>query len=314
MMPRVTATSLSPDETDHGPAPQRGAAAVMQALRPHQWSKNVLLFVPLVLAHRLNEPALLADAVLAFVALCFVASGTYVVNDLVDRDRDRRHPLKQNRPFASGALSPGVGYAMVPVLVGVGVAISLLALPLGFTVLLGAYIAVTLSYSFALKRVAALDVVVLGGLYALRVLMGGEVTGIPVSDWLVAFSLFFFLGLAILKRYAELRLLEDVVSARDNGRGYAVDDLEMLRAVGPATAFLAVLVLVLYITSPEVQVLYTHPFRLWALTPLVITWTMHMWLMAHRRLMPDDPIVYTAKDPASWAVFVLAALVFFVAS
>jgi 4-hydroxybenzoate polyprenyltransferase len=306
---RLPASASEPGGTSAG-----ADRAALTALRPHQWVKNLLVFVPPVLAHRLAEPPLVLDALLAFAALSLVASGTYVVNDLVDRERDRRHPEKRHRPFASGALPLRAGLAMAPLLLGGGLALAAATLPAGFLALLGVYAAVTLAYSFALKRVAALDVVVLGGLYALRVLAGGEATGVLVSEWLLAFSLFFFLGLAILKRYAELRLLEEDVAARDNGRGYTVEDLEMLRAAGPATAFLAVLVLVLYTTSPAVQVLYAHPFRLWGLAPLLVLWTLHMWLTAHRRRMPQDPIVFMARDPTSWAVLACGALVFIIAS
>lgn len=281
----------------------------MRALRPHQWVKNGLVFLPALLAHRLGEPGVLVPAALAFAAFSLVASATYVVNDVLDRARDRRHPHKRHRPFASGALSPAVGYALAPALAAAGAVLAWWTLPPGFGGILAAYAAVTLAYSFGLKRVAALDVVVLAWLYVLRVLAGGEATGVVVSEWLLVFSLFLFLGLAVLKRYAELRLLEGLPEARDNGRGYAVDDLAMLRGLGPSTGFLAVLVLALYLSSPDVQALYAQPFRLWAVAPLLIFWTMHLWLAAHRGRVDTDPVVFTAKDPTSWGVLALVALV-----
>lgn len=281
----------------------------MRALRPHQWVKNGLVFLPALLAHRLAAPGVLSAAVLAFVAFSLVASATYLVNDVVDRARDRRHPHKRHRPFASGALPPAAGCALAPVLAAAGGALAWWTLPAGFAGILGTYAVVGLAYSLRLKRVAALDVVVLAGLYVLRVLAGGEATGVAVSEWLLVFSLFLFLGLAVLKRYAELRLLETLPDARDNGRGYTVDDLAMLRGIGPSTGFLAVLVLALYLSSPEVQLLYGEPFRLWAVAPLLIFWTMHLWLAAHRGRLDTDPLVFTARDPTSWGVLALVALV-----
>ncbi len=288
--------------------------AIWKALRPHQWAKNGLVFLPLIMAHRTGETALLLDALLAFAAMSLCASGTYVVNDLVDRERDRHHPTKRNRPFASGALSAGTGYALAPLLVGGAFALALLTLPGLFAVVLGIYLVTTLAYSFVLKRQPAMDVVVLAGLYALRVLAGAAATWVPISEWLLAFSLFFFLSLALLKRYAELRLMETDLEARHNGRGYTVEDVAMLRGLGPASGFMSVLVLALYITNPEVAELYTHPNRLWLVTPLLLYWTMHMWLTAHRRSMPDDPVLYTLKDPVSWGVGVLTGVVLTLAS
>lgn len=294
-------------------APSR-LRAVVRALRPYQWTKNLLVFLPLVTAHRLTEAALLGEAALAFVALSLCASGTYVVNDVLDREWDRRHPQKRHRPFAAGTLSAAVGLALAPALVAAGFALALLTLPLPFAGVMAVYLGVTLAYSLRLKRVPALDVVLLGGLYTLRVLGGGAATGIPVSEWLLAFSLFTFLGLALLKRYAELRLMETDPRAHDNGRGYAVEDVAMLRAIGPATGIMALLVLALYITNPEVTALYDHPERLWLVAPLLFYWTMHLWLTAHRRAMPDDPLLYAVKDPVSYLVGALAAGVLVLAS
>jgi 4-hydroxybenzoate polyprenyltransferase len=302
----VTPDAASPAVAD---APAARFRAAVRALRPHQWAKNVLVLLPVLMAHRVGEPGLLVRAALAFVALSLCASGTYVVNDLLDRDRDRRHPTKRHRPFASGALSAATGWAMAPVLVGAAFALAVAALPAAFSAALLLYLVTTLAYSLHLKRVPALDVVLLAGLYALRVFAGAAATGIPVSEWLLAFSLFFFLDLALLKRYAELRLLETDVDARDNGRGYDVDDAAMLRGIGPATGFLAVLVLALYLAGPDVAALYRSPRLLWFAAPLLLYWTTRMWLLAHRRAIPDDPVLFTVKDPVSWAVGALTAAV-----
>ena len=276
--------------------------AAWQALRPSQWAKNGLVVLPAVLAHRITEPDVLGDVALAVVAFSLCASGGYVVNDLIDRQRDRRHPAKRYRPLASGALPAGLGAALAVVLGGAGLALALVALPASFAGILAGYLAASVLYSVWAKRVAGLDVVVLAGFYVARVLGGGAATVVPVSEWFLGFSLFFFLGLALLKRYAELRLLQTDVEARDNGRGYGIGDAEMVRALGPATSLMAVLVLVLYLTSPEVAVLYRHPRLLWLVAPLLLYWTLRAWLDAHRGRMPDEPVLYTLKDPASWAV------------
>jgi 4-hydroxybenzoate polyprenyltransferase len=245
----------------------------------------------------------------AFVALSLCASGTYIVNDLLDREADRLHPTKRSRPFASGALSPGVGWTLAAGLVTAAFGLAALSLTPAFLVTLAIYLAATLAYSLRLRREPVLDVLVLAGLYALRVFAGAAATGIPVSEWLLAFSLFFFLDLALLKRYAELRMLETDIGARDNGRGYQVDDAAMLRGIGPATGFLAVLVLALYLTSPDVAALYRSPALLWLAAPLLLYWTSRMWLLAHRNRMPDDPVLFTVTDPVSWVVGALTAAV-----
>ena len=302
-------------ETDPADAkPQGGLGAVVRALRPHQWAKNALVVVPAALAHRLGEPDVLTAVVLAVVAMSLCASGTYVVNDLVDRDRDRRHPTKRRRPFASGALSASTGVAMAVVLVGGAFALAVLTLPAGFAFALALYVAVTLAYSFRLKAVPVLDVHVLGGLYALRVVAGGLAADVPLSEWLVAFSMFFFLGLALLKRYAEVRLVDTGVAPADNGRGYLAGDSPILGALGVGCGLVAVLVLALYVTSPEVRELYAQPALLWLLTPAILYWTARMWLIAHRGKMPDDPVFFAVTDPASYAIMAAVGVIVTVAA
>ena len=287
--------------------------AARKAMRLHQWAKNVLVALPAALAHEAGLDIALEVAV-AFVAVGLVASGTYVVNDLLDRERDARHPTKRHRPFASGALSPGFGWAFGPALVALGFALGAVLLPPLFVGALAVYLATTLAYSFVLKRIVLVDVIVLGALYALRIFAGGAATGVPVSEWLLAFSLFFFLGLALVKRYAELRILETETAARDNGRGYTVEDAAMLRALGPATGFTAVLVFALYVTSPDVAVLYERPQLLWLAAPLLAYWTMRMWMLAHRGDLTDEPVAFAIRDRASYVVFALTVGVLAMAS
>ena len=289
-------------------SPAATARSVVRALRPHQWAKNGLVGLPLLLAHRTGEPGLLLDAALAFAALSLCASGTYVVNDLTDRDRDRRHPTKRTRPFASGALSPAFGVGLAAALVGAAFAVAVV-LPAPFLTVLATYVVATLAYSFRLKAEPVVDVLVLAGLYALRVVAGGAATGVPLSEWLLAFSLFFFLGLALLKRYVELRQMETGAAPSDNGRGYLAADASLVRSVGPATGLFSVLVLALYVTSPEVRVLYERPVLLWLAIPAFLYWTMRMWLLAHRGRMPDDPVLFAVRDPASYAVVAVVAAV-----
>lgn len=279
-------------------------------MRVYQWVKNGLVFLPVLMAHRVADGAVWGDATLAFLALSLCASGTYIVNDLLDREADRLHPTKRLRPLASGALTPEAGSVLALALSGLGFALAAWTLPVAFVVVLGLYLLTTLAYSLRLKRLPIVDVLVLAGLYALRVFAGGAATGIPISQWLLTFSLFFFLALALVKRYAELRILETNPKARANKRGYQVADLGMLRNFGTTSAYLAVLVLALYLTSPEVAMLYQTPALLWLLSPLLIYWQMRIWLLAHRGELDDDPILFTVKDPVSYVVLVaMAALV-----
>ena len=291
-----------------------GLRAVAKLLRPHQWAKNALVVVPAALAHRLHEPDVFAPVALAVVAMSLCASGTYIVNDWLDRDRDRRHPTKRHRPLAAGTVAPGVGLALAVALVGGAFALAVATLPLGFAATLAAYTVVTLAYSLRLKAVAVLDVLVLAGLYALRVLAGGEAAGVPLSEWLLGFSVFFFLALALLKRYAELRLVETDAAPADNGRGYQPGDASLVLAAGPACGLLAVLVFALYTAGADVRELYQTPARLWLVTPPLLYWTLRMWLLAHRGQMPDDPVLFAVKDPASYAVAAAVAAVLLAAA
>ena len=280
----------------------------MRAVRLHQWVKNGLVFLPMLMGHRLMDVSVWLDASLAFFALSLCASGTYVLNDLVDREADRLHPTKRHRPFASGARAPEVGYVLAPALVAAGFALAVWQLPATFAAVLGLYLLTTVAYSYALKRLPIVDVLVLAGLYALRVFAGGAATGIPISQWLLSFSLFFFLALALVKRYAELRILETNVEARANNRGYQVEDLGMLRNFGTTSAYLAVLVLALYVDEPETQLKFGTPWLLWGVCPLLIFWVSRMVLVADRGDMHDDPIVYSVTNPTSRLVVMFCAL------
>lgn len=306
------AAAIATVERSFPPTGQR-LRAWWRALRPHQWLKNLLVFVPILAAHRWGESGAAWQALLAFAAFGLCASGTYIANDLADLDADRRHPRKRARPFASGALPLHHGVAVAPLLVLAAFALAWTCLPRLFAVVVAAYLVLTLVYSYGLKRIAMLDVLVLAALYTLRLLAGGAAAGIAVSFWLLSFSMFLFLGLAMLKRYAELHDLRDRDGVTAAGRGYDVDDLPLVRTFGTAASLVSVLVLALYIDSTTGHALYRHTGRLWLLCPLLLYWLARAWLVAQRGLMHDDPVVYAARDRVSWLVLVIAAAILWTA-
>lgn len=273
----------------------------LRALRLHQWVKNALVLVPLVASHRLAEPALVASAASAFLAFGLCASGVYLLNDLADLAADRAHPTKSRRPFASGALQAGPGVLVALALVAAGLAVGA-RLPGAFLGALLAYLAANVAYTLLLKRIAIADVVLLAGLYTLRVVAGGAAIGVAISPWLLAFSLFFFLNLAFLKRYVDVRRVAGAGGAAVGGRDYRVEDLPLLASMGLAAGYLAVVVLALYVQSDYVVRLYRAPALLWLATPLVVYWTSRAWLIAHRGEMDDDPVAFALRDPVTWAV------------
>lgn len=281
-------------------------------MRPHQWVKNLLVFVPILLDHRLTQPEVVARGALAFLAFSLAASGAYVLNDILDLEADRGHPTKRHRPFASGALSPRSGFLLAPALIVTSLVVGAGLVAPGFLALLLLYITLTTAYSAYLKRIVVLDVLLLAGLYSLRVLAGITASGVRFSTWLLAFSSFLFLSLAFLKRHGELSLAtQPAPSARR--RGYMPQDMEWLRTMGAASAYLAVLVLALYLNSDEVVQLYSKPAVLFLVCPLLLYWTSRMWLLAHRGRINEDPIVAAARDPSSYVVGVLVLLVLYAA-
>ncbi len=284
-------------------APARGTrlAAMVQALRVHQWSKNLLIFVPTVLAHRVLDPPVMTKAFLAVAAFCCAASGAYVVNDLFDLEADRWHPLRRRRPFAAGILSPTAGWALAALLFGIALLLAG-ALPMRFAGVLVLYVMLTTAYSLRLKRIPVLDVILLAGFYTLRMLAGAVATGVRFSTWLLAFSTFLFLSLAFVKRYGELAHLRADGETSVPRRGYVASDREWMGSMGSASGYLSVLVLALYISSDEVVALYGRPMALWLLCPIVLYWISRVWLLAHRGRMHDDPIVATLRDPLSYAL------------
>lgn len=284
---------------------------VAKALRVHQWAKNVLVFVPVVASHQLTNGRLLLQAGLAFLSFSFCASSVYIINDCLDLESDRRHPRKRNRPFASGSLPIPFGLALAAACLLGGVLLAFVLPPLFLLVLVG-YLVLTTGYSFYLKQFVLLDVIVLAQLYTVRVYGGGAATGVAPSHWLLTFSLFLFLSLALVKRFTELRLMSQAEGKGLHGRGYWVTDVEHVSSIGTASGLLAVLVLALYISSKEVLLLYTHADVLWLVCPVMLYWISRVWMLAYRNRMDDDPVVFAVKDPKSYAMAaIIAAILFF---
>jgi len=275
--------------------------------------KNLLLMVPLVLAHVLDEWTRVADVIVAILGFSLCASAVYVVNDLVDVESDRAHPTKHRRPLAAGTVAAPLAKILAFVLVVSGLALGY-AVSMSTLAWMGLYVVVTSLYSFWLKRLVIVDVVVLSGLYTLRLAAGAAAADVSMSGWLATFSLFFFTSLAFLKRYVELRDTVEREGRVIAGRGYHVGDAVFVAVTGVALGFLAVLVFTLYLQSHDVRVLYTHPDVLWFVIPLVIYWVSRTWLVAWRGTMHDDPIVFAMRDIPSYVVFGLTAVILYVAT
>lgn len=317
------ATVVAPDRVAHNWQRKTGAEridatesevkAALQAMRPHQWLKNALIFVPAVLAHEIFVGSVFVSSLLAFIAFSLTASAIYVVNDLLDLEADRRHRTKCNRPFASGRLSVPNGLLLAAGSIVIAFTISAF-LPLAFTGILVLYLFITTAYSVAIKRMLLLDVFVLAGLYTVRVLAGGAAADIEYSFWLLAFSVFFFLSLALVKRFTELQQVGEVASREVTGRGYRHVDLEPISQAGMTSGFAAVLVLALYIQSPVIEEAYAIPQLIWLLCPLVLYIIMRIWILARRGEMHEDPIVFILKDWRSQFMIGCGAVLFLIAA
>jgi 4-hydroxybenzoate polyprenyltransferase len=280
---------------------------LLKAIRLHQWAKNTLLLLPVLLSHKLY-PEIISAAIAAFFCFSFMASANYLVNDMLDIESDRHHPSKRFRPFASGDLPVSGGIALVFLLVAASLAI-VPWLPREFAIWLGVYIVSTTAYSFYLKKLALVDVLTLSMLYTLRLLAGGAATGIEISHWLAGFSIFLFLSLAMVKRFSELETMRQRGVAATYGRGYQVADFEQIRAFGTSCATAAVVVFSLYISRFDVTVLYKHAGRLWLIVPLMLFWLYRIWLLGSRGEMDEDPVVFALRDRVSLAVGVAVVAV-----
>lgn len=286
----------------------------LKLMRVHQWSKNALMFVPLMLAHQYGNWDVIASTAIAFLCMGLVASATYILNDLSDLDADRQHATKRFRPLASAEISVPGGIAVASVLALLGGVGAVLLDPL-FAATLAVYVALTVAYSLRLKAIALLDVFVLGLLFTLRIMMGVVLLHVPPSPWLMVFSLFFFFSLSMTKRHVEIvRAAERGHVGRIKGRGYLPGDAPMTLGLGLASSTVAVTLLFLYVANDAYPVgAYKSPQWLWAISPLVFLWTTRIWLKSHRGRLDDDPITFALRDPPSmglglavFACFILA--------
>ena len=275
---------------------------IIKAMRPQQWLKNVLIFTPMLLAHRFMEVSCLLNAIKAFFAFSFSASSIYILNDLFDLSADQHHPRKRKRPFAAGDLPVTTGLLMIPILIAASLSIALL-LPIQFLFTLLIYYIITTLYTWSLKQTAVMDVLTLAVLYTMRILAGSVATATASSEWMVEFSVFLFLSLAIVKRVSELREMDaEEVDPSKRERGYCRDDLSLLQSFGAASGYISGFVFTMYLGSDKVSMLYTHPQYLWLFCPLLLYWITRIWHLAWRGKMNDDPLAFAAKDPQTYLV------------
>jgi len=290
-------------------------SSLAKALRPLHWAKNLLVFVPLVMAHEFTNKEKVAQAILAFASFSLCASGVYVLNDLFDLEADRLHPIKRTRAFASGELPLWMGLLLSPMLLAAGIAIGAGVSRLFFATMV-IYAAATTLYSVYGKREPIVDVLLLTGLYLLRILGGGVATNVPVSPWLLAFSMFFLLSQAFAKRQAELigSAADETGQAAPSKRNYITRDIDLVQQFGVTSGYLSVLVLALYINGREVTSLYHHPQLIWLACPLLLFWISRLWFITNRGQMNEDPVVFATRDPVSYLVGLVMLLILFAAS
>jgi len=283
----------------------------LKAIRIYQWLKNLLIFVPFITSHSFSISHFF-QAVAGFFAFSLVASSGYLVNDLFDLNMDRVHPRKRFRPFASGKIPILPGLILACILLVTGLLIGS-QLNFSFFMILATYFVVSFSYSMYFKKMVLYDVFILASLYSIRVIAGGLASNIHISFWLILFSTFIFLSLAFVKRISELRKIKTGANLLDRGRGYSTLDINLIEMMGIASGFLSVVVFSLYINSPEVSILYSHPKVLWPLTFLFLIWISRIWVVTNRGEMTDDPIVFAIKDKGSYLILALIGLTIYFA-
>lgn len=272
-------------------------AALIRAMRPHHWLKNGLVFVPVLLNHDVFDTGALWSGAVAFVAFSLIASAIYLLNDVKDLEADRRHPTKCKRPLAAGDITVAQAYAAVPLLLVAAFCLSfLVSQPTHFLLALSTYLFLALAYLLFLKRKLLVDVLGLAALHTLRILAGNAAAGVPISSWLLAFSMFLFLSLALVKRYAELRITQDQSGLKKAGRGYQAEDIEALSQLGMASGCTCALIMALYVDSAAVKQLYRHPELIWLVCPIILYQMARIWFLARRGQMPDDPLVFMIGD------------------
>ena len=273
------------------------------ALRIHQWAKNLLVFVPLLTGHAYNSSVSVSQAVIAFLLFGIAASSIYLINDLFDIEADRHHPTKKNRPIANGEINLFHAWLVWPSMLTFSVVLAIYALPIAFVIVLAGYIILTLTYTVLFKKWVFFDVLVLAILYCVRIIGGAFAVSLTISFWLLLFSMFVFLSLALMKRFGELKATKtNDTQKRLLGRGYLLEDLETIGSMGICSGYISVLVLALYLQDPQIIKLYEVPQQLWVMCPLMLFWISRSWLLTNRGLMNDDPIVFALRDRISWIV------------
>ena len=274
--------------------------AILRAMRPHQWAKNVLVFVPVLFAHLYTQPGALVSAVLAFLCFSLCASGVYLLNDMVDVEADRRHASKRFRPFAAGQLTIRQGLVVSAALFAAAFIGAFALVGPAFGLVLFGYGVLTTAYTFCFKRYSTVDVVALSLLYTVRILAGSAAVAVAPSPWLLSYSLFFFLSLAYMKRYIELApLAEKTEDGKLPSRNYYASDVQLVQTFGIANGALSVLTLAQYVNSAKVHAIYNAPILLWLIVPVMMFWTYRSWTWASRGRIGDDPVVFALRDRIS---------------
>jgi 4-hydroxybenzoate polyprenyltransferase/phosphoserine phosphatase len=309
---RARVAAMLPIEAEFTRTPG-GLKGCVRSLRLHQWLKNTLVLLPLVLAHELTNTGLFLQALLAFLSFGLCASSVYVLNDLLDLPSDRQHYSKRLRPLASGEIPLLTGLLISPALLVLAFALASL-LPRAFIIILGVYYLCTGFYSFVLKRIMLVDVIMLAALYTLRIIAGAAAVSVVPSFWLLAFSMFLFFSLAVVKRYTELDYLQKAGIDQSEGRGYYAQDLNMMAMFGSTSALLSVMVFALYINNDDTREQYATPELLWLLCPLLLYLVTRIWLLAARGQIAEDPIVFAIKDRVSQALILSAGLLLWLAT
>jgi 4-hydroxybenzoate polyprenyltransferase len=276
--------------------------ALIKAIRVHQWTKNLLLFLPLILSHRVGEIDALLLCLCGFIAFSFAASSIYIINDIVDVDADRQDPVKSKRPFASGQLSPFIGYLLAMGLLAGAVVIAF-TINLQFLAVVMVYAILSVSYSTVFKKIFILDVIILSAFYTLRIIAGSVAIDAAITNWLLAFSSFVFLSLALIKRHSELQGSIAVARERIPGRNYEAMDLPLVSVFGAGSGLMSVLVLLLYINDPLITEKYLTPNWLWGVAVMMLYWIIRIWFLANRGLVQSDPIMFAVRD---WPTYVMA--------
>jgi len=292
----------------HFETPSASFAAIVKAVRAHQWLKNLLVFVPIITSQQFMAPGALINTIIMFFCFGAVASFGYIVNDLLDLQSDRIHQSKKNRPFASGTLSISQGLIIGVVLLALATTACLFLPPACILVLTG-YLALTIFYSLYLKTKIMMDVVALGALFTLRVIGGAAAIETELSFYLLSFSIFLFSSLGMVKRYAELYNLRAQNLLTAHGRGYRVEDMAPVRIIGISLGYMSVFVMGEYINSPLIAEYYSKPKFIWLLFPLITYWLGRLWLLANRGEVNEDPLIFAIKDKVSLLIAAISGLI-----